>query len=488
VTALRRITGFLGRTDGSLQRRALRSGVWVGLSSVGVALLTFGRGVILARLLDPEVFGLVAVSLMATRFIEIFTETGFGAALIHRQHGFEEARDTAFTMMLVRGVGLSIVAALVAPGVASFYQQPTLTGVIAISGLSFMLLGFQNINIIALQKELDAKRLTYLEMTKSVLGFVISVGLAYWLRDVWALVYAQVANAAIASILSFVFVPGRLRLRFKLPIAKELYQYGRFMTGLGIVVFLTREMDNALIGRLLGMETLGFYVVAYSLATIPADYLSKFLSRVVFPMFSKLQQDVPALRFEYVRAIKLISTLVVPTSVAVIVLAPEIIQVLYGDRWAAAAAPLRILAVFGCFRALWQLNGYLYNAIGRPAADFYMNLARLVAMTAMLFPLTTAYGLVGAAVAVSLPMVVQFVAGVFLSRHFVGVAVGDTFRPLLVAAGQGTVLASVLLAARMFVAADPRVALVSLAALGAAVCMILNASDIRGLIATHGSR
>ena len=488
MTSLRRAAAFLGRSDGSLHHKAIRSSVWVAASSAGVAVLNFGRGIVLAWLLAPEVFGLMAVCLMATRLIEIFTETGFGAALIHRQQRFEEARDTAFTMMFVRGLALTLLAALTAPWVARFYDEPILASLVAVNGLSFVFTGCRNLNTVALQKELNLRRVTYLELTTSLMTFVTSLGLAYWLRSAWALVYAQVASAAINSLLSFVIVPGRIRFRFDPAVAKELYQYGRFMTGLAIVVFLTRELDNALIGKLLGMETLGYYVVAYSLATIPTDYLSRFIARVLFPMFSKLQHDPDGLRAEYARGIRLITAIMVPVSVAIFVLAPEIVRALYGARWSAAAAPLRILALFGCFRALWLLNGYLYNAIGKPHIDFYMNLGRLIVMGALLFPLTRSYGLTGAATAVAVPMALQFAIGVYFSRRFIRAPLIGTLRPLSAAIARGAVLAGVLVAAKSLLHADPRIGLVLLMALSGVVCVALNARAIRTLLGAYGTR
>jgi O-antigen/teichoic acid export membrane protein len=484
----KRLVRFLGRTDGSLQRRAFRSSIWVALSSVGVAALTFARGVVLARLLSPEVFGLMAISLMATRLIDIFTETGFGAALIHRSERFEDARDTAFTMMVARGFGLAALCALIAPWVARAYDRPALTTIVAVSGASFILMGLQNINMVALQKELNLKILTYMELAKAVLAFTVSVALAYWLRSVWALVFAQVAGAAITSVLSFLMVPGRVRLRFDPAVARDLYRYGRFITGLAIVVFLTRELDNALIGKLLGMESLGYYVVAYSLATIPVDFLSRFLAKVFFPMFSKLQKDVDGLRTEYLRAIRLITVLMVPLCATVVVLAPEIVQTLYGGRWSQTVGPLRVLALFGLFRALWLLNGYLYNAIGKPYIDFYTNLTRLVVMGSLLFPLTRWYGLVGASIAVAAPMAAQFGLGLFLSRRFIGVPIAATFRPLGAALAHGAVLAVVLIAAKSVISANPLTGLIILTSLGGAVCLALNLRDIRTLLAAAGAR
>jgi len=478
VKLLKRMVQFLDRSDGSLQRKAVRSGVWVGLSSAGVAVLSFARSVILARILTPEIFGLMAICSMSTRMIEIFTETGFGAALIHRQQRFEDARDTAFTLMVLRGVGLSVLAFFIAPWAAAFYEQPTLASLVAVVGISFILTGCQNVNMIALQKELDFKRLTYYEQSAAVLNFFVSVGLAYALRSVWALVYAQITAAAISSILSFVIVPGRVRFRLNFVIAKELFQYGKFITGLMIVVFLTRELDNAVIGKLLGMEALGYYVIAYTLANIPSTYISKLLAKVLFPMFSKLQADKIGLGVEYGRGIRLVIGVAVPVSVGIAVLAPEIVAALYGPRWAPAVAPLQILAVFGCFRALWMLNGYLYNAIGQPQIDFYVSSARLVVMGTVLYPLAMSYGIVGASIAVTVPMVMQFIVGVFLSRRLIGVPLDTIVRPFAIAVLQGGALGAVLVIAKLFVTSDPVLGLAVLIVLGGVACLILNAQEV----------
>lgn len=469
---------FLDRSDGSLQHKAIRSGVWVGLSSAGVAVLSFARSIVLARLLTPEIFGLMAVCSVAIRMIEIFTVTGIGAALIHRQQRFEDARDTAFTLMVLRGIGLSLLACLIAPWAAAFYDQPILSSLVTVVGISLILTGCQNINMIALQKELDFKRLTYLDQATAVLNFFVSVGLAYTLRSVWALVYAQLAAAAITTILSYVMLPGRVRFRFDSSIAKELFQYGKFVAGLGIVVFLTRELDNLAIGKLLGMEALGYYVVAYTLANIPSTYLSTVLAKVLFPMFSKLQADMVGLGAEYGRGVRLVTAVVVPLSVGIVVLAPEIVAALYDARWAPAVAPLQILAGFGCFRALWMLNGYLYNAIGKPKIDFYVNGARLIVMGALLYPMTVLYGIIGASFAVMLPMAVQFVAGIALSQRFIGVPIATVLRPFAIAMGQGVVLAAVLLGAKMFVPISPVVSLVVLIAVGGLACLALNIQEV----------
>lgn len=485
VDLFKRLSRFLDRSDGSLQHKAIRSGVWVTLSSVLGAGLSFLRSIIMARLLTPEIFGLMAICSMVIRGIEIFTETGFGAALIHRQERFEDARDTAFTLWVLRGVGLAVIAFLVSPLVAAFYNEAVLQPIVAVIGISFILTGFNNINTIALQKELDFKRLTYLDQVGGVLSTIIGLGLAYWLRDVWALVYSQLISSVISVVLSYVMVPGRPRFRFDPVVARELFSYGKFMTGLAVVVFLTNQLDSAMIGKLLGMEALGFYTVAYTLANIPSTNLSKVIAKVLFPMFSKLQADLVQLRVEYVRGVRLVVAVVVPISVGIVVLAHDIVTALYGAKWAAAAVPLQILAIFGCFQALWMLNGYLYNAIGKPHIDFYMNTSRLVFVLGLLYPLTISYGLVGASAAVALPMAAQFIVGVFLSRRVIGVPVIATVQPLGVAIVQGAVLAAVLIAAKSLIASDSVPGLVLVTVIGASLCLLFNLRDIQAQLASH---
>ena len=261
----RRFRDFLARSDGSLTQRAMRSGVWVGFSGVGINLLTLVRQVVLARLLVPEAFGVMSICLIVIRGAEIFTQTGFAAALVHRQDRFEEARDTAFTLMVIRGLLLMLVVAVAAPFIAAAYEEPDLTGLLRVLAIAFLLDGMCNINAVALQKNLDFRRLAYMELSVAALGTVMSIGLAWWLRSVWALVAGAVLSAAAHLVMSYVFIPGRPRLALQRQMVRELFGYGKFITAAAILLYLATEIDNALVGKLLGMQMLGFYVIAYLL-------------------------------------------------------------------------------------------------------------------------------------------------------------------------------------------------------------------------------
>src|SRR5688500_5129238 len=140
------IFGFLNRTDGSLRSKILRSGFWQALATIGVNGLTFVKSAILARLLAPEAFGLMTLALMTIRGAQLITETGFGNALVSRQGDFRSAADTAFTLLAVRGVALTVLMVPVAFGMAAFYDKPELIALISVLGLSFVFSGVNNIN------------------------------------------------------------------------------------------------------------------------------------------------------------------------------------------------------------------------------------------------------------------------------------------------------------------------------------------------------
>lgn len=428
---VRRFFQFIHATDGGLKRKTIRSGMWVSASATGLGLLSLLRSIILARLLTPEIFGLMAICLVVIHWIQAMTETGFGAALIQRPADINEAKDTAYSLMAIRGVVLALVVLLLAPWIAHFYDREILDTLLKVLALSLILNGFNNINTFVLQKELNFRPLYYWEQTTAIIDFVVVVGLAYWLQSVWALVAGQLVVAAASLILSFIFIPGRLQFRLNPHLAGELFRFGKFISGLTIVLFITTEIDKLVIGKILGMDSLGVYVVAYTLANLPATHLSKVISRVSFPAYSQIQGDHPALRAAYLKTLRLVGILVIPAAVGMAILSDEIIQAVYGNKWQLAATVLPVLCIFGGIRALAALNGYVYNAIGRPDIVFYMNTVKLVVIAAAIIPATTHYGILGAAWALTVPMVVQFAIGAGLFSRVIGMRVSIVFAALL---------------------------------------------------------
>lgn len=435
---------FLNAENGTLRQKAVRSTVWVGLSTAGVTSLSFIKSVILARLLIPDHFGLMAACMVVVRAVEVFTETGLGPALIQRRGDVTKALPTVYSLTATRGLLLAAIVVGLAPFVANFYEEPRLTSLLEVLAATLLLGGFSNVNSIVVQRELNFRPLFRLQQTVAITDFVVTIVLALWLRDVWALVLGQVIKTAVAVLLSFALLPGRPRFGLDTQIARELLAYGKFITGVTIVVYVTTEIDNVVIGKVLGMEALGIYVVAYMLANLPATHISKVVSGVMLPAYSKLQDDRNLLIRAYLQTTRVVSTVAIPLAVGIAVLADEIVTLVYGQAWREAGAILPILCVFGALRAVSSTNGYVFNAIGMPQVPFYINSAKLAIIAAVIVPLTREFDLIGAASAVTVPSVLMFVVSyaVFAKTLHVPISkvLAAVWPSLLASAAMGVVL------------------------------------------------
>jgi O-antigen/teichoic acid export membrane protein len=398
---------FLNRTGGSIAEMTIRSSVWVTLSTGFRRGVGFVSSVILARLLMPEDFGLIGIALVFVRGLDVLTHTGLAAAIIHRTDRVKEAVDAAWTVFIFRGLALAGLMFLMARAVANFYDEPALESIVKVICCFFVIQGFLNTYLILLRKELDFKRLATFEAAISVLRLVVVVTIAYVYRSVWALVVGLLADMALRVVMSYVIV--RSRPRFALPgrLLKDLFSYGKFVTGATIVVYLTTNLDNAVIGKVLGMGALGYYALAFQLANLPAVEARAVITRVMFPAFSKLQGQLPALREAYLKVLKVVTTLAVPAAAGIAVLAPEIVKTVYGEKWLPMVGALHILCVFGVAESLAATTEPVFRAIGKPQVGFYVVSLKLMFMVTMIYPLTLRYGIVGAALAVTVPACIE---------------------------------------------------------------------------------
>ncbi len=419
---------FLFEDGGHVKTRVIRSFIWVGASEVSFAVVNFVRSIALARLLTPSMFGLVGLAGIALRAIETATRPGIGQALIAREGKFELARDTAFTMLVARGVVLAVLLFVSAPWVTAFYGEAELHSILQVLSLTFLIGGFSNINLIARQKELDFRRLTYFYQGTLLAGTFITILAAFLLRNVWALVIGQVASALIGTIMSYWFVDGRPRFAWNWRIARELVTYGKFVTGSSIVVFIASELDSVVIGKWLGPEALGFYILAFTIVHLVTSNISKVASSILMPAYSKLQRDPVAIRSAYLRTLSLVMFAVLPAAAGLAIVAEPMTLVVYGEQWLPAARPMQLLAIAGLLRAVCGLSGYLFEGIGRPKVAFWLGLLRLAVVAPLIVPMVWWFGLEGAAVTISAGLFVQALASAVYLRRAVGVGIVDSMR------------------------------------------------------------
>jgi len=476
--ALKRAYNFAMSEEGSIKTRVLRSGLWVGLGEVVVNFISFFKSVALARLLSPDMFGLMGLCNMVLNMVETFTRPGIAQALIQRKSSFEEARDTAFTLLVGRGGLLAAILILMAPLAAWFYESHELEPMLTVLSVVFLITGLQNINTIARQKELEFRKLTYISQASAIVGSVITVSAAFWLRNVWALVIGQIATSMVSVGSSYYFVRGRPRFSFDWRIARELLSYGKFITASSIVLFVAMNLDTAVIGKLLGTEELGYYVLAITLANLITTSLSKLASGIMMPAYSKLQLDKPALRSAYLRTVQFVSLATFPATVGALVTAEFVIHVVYGEKWSGAVLPFQILVIFGLMRSLASINGYLFEGIGRPQMPFYVGVLRLIALGALIIPMTIKFGLPGTAVSVAATMGLQWLVFLVLASRELTISVRLITSTLWDPVWKSILMGAVVTALTLYVDGMTKSGLAIIVVSGVAIYLLLNAKMI----------
>jgi len=418
---------FINATDGNVGNKALRSSVWLLIASVSINSLVIVRSIILARLLLPEIFGVFTLCTIVMRAVDVFTQSGFNTALIYNYKDYDYNKGTAFTLTLIRGVVLSMALYFMAGSISLYYKNTDIKLLTQLISVVFIIKGFKNINSVHYEKELNFKLVSIYEQVSTLLSSLITIAVVYIFRNVWALAASMIACNIVETILSYLMFKGSVKIEIKLDSARNLFRYGKFITGVSIVVFMITEFDNLIVGKLLGMEALGVYGVAYMLANIPSTHITTVVSRVMMPAYTKLIDNVGELKGAYLKTLQIVATVSIPAAFGIGVLSNQIVTVLYGPKWIAAVIPMQILCVFGGIRSLAATTGPIINALGKPKIGLYLVSLKLIVIALAIFPLTRRYGLIGASIAVVVPMILEQFLLLYLMDRIATVSAKNVF-------------------------------------------------------------
>jgi len=416
----------------SLAKKAAHGIAWVTLSTILIRIFSFITKIVLARLLDPADFGLLAIGLLAINTMGLFRELGFGAALIYKKDDSNHtAANTAFLLLPVVATILFALAYLSAPYAAVFFNTATVEPIIRILSLTFIISSFGTVPSMLLEKELEFKKKVIPEVVP-VAGYAcMTIWLALHGYGVWSLVYGQITSAVLVVVLIWMVSDWRPTFSFDKEVAKGLFGYGKHILGASVVIFLITNIDNAVIGKMLGMEALGFYMIAYTISNLPATQITHLVGRVMFPTYSKLQDDRDTLRRAYLKTLKYVSMLTIPAAFGIFVIAPDFVNVVLGEKWMPAVPALQVLCVFGIIRSIAATFGPIFQATGNPKILRDISLLKLVLLLILIFPLTDMYGILGTALATTLPTLLTASLQMWYVAKIINQKIFSVFKVLL---------------------------------------------------------
>jgi O-antigen/teichoic acid export membrane protein len=368
---------------------------WMSLLKISVRLLGLVSTVILARLLVPADFGLIAMATSVIALLELATAFSFDIPLIQNQNADRRHFDTAWTLDVAFHAALSLLLVVLARPAAAFYEEPRLVNVIYVLAAGFFVSGFSNIGVVYFRKELDFRKDFWVMLSKKFIGFAITIPLAFLLRSYWALVCGMVAGKLLSVYVTYLIHP--YRPRFSLSCAGEMLGFSKWLVLNNAVQFFRMRSADFIIGRLKSTSELGLFSIAYEISVMPITEIVAPINRVVYSGYAKLSSDPELLRKSICDTLGVVALLALPAGFGLSMVSHPLVDLVLGEKWSGAAPLVGILGIFAALHSLHSNSGSVYNAIGKPWLITFTGFCNITVLIILSLLLISRYGLTGIA-------------------------------------------------------------------------------------------
>jgi len=386
----------------TLRRQAFSGVRWTTASSLGRTFLQIAQISILARLLTPADFGLVALVTSIMVFLQIFADAGISNAIIHHQDISQKQLSSLYWLNVGVSAGLALLIAAFAPLVAAWYKQPQINVLLLMAG-GTMLIGAcaQQLRMVA-RKKLQFALLAKTELWSAVIGFVVASVTAYKGFGVYSILFGSLVSATAGSVLVWWWLSEGWRPQFYFSFReiRHFLVFGAYMIGNNLANAFNSQIDIMLGGKLLGLQAIGLYSMPRDLNLRIAGVINPIVTNVGLPVMAKAQSDRALLKNVYLQTMRMTASANFPVYVFLALFASPIVHILLGPKWEEAIPLLQIFAVWGLLRSTGSPIGSLLMACGRADLSFKWNIALLVIIPPFIY-LGSYYGVTGMALAMT---------------------------------------------------------------------------------------
>jgi O-antigen/teichoic acid export membrane protein len=378
-----------------VHKEMARGAAWLTalrMSERGLGLI---NTVVLARLLTPQDFGVVAMCMVVVAALEAFTSFGFDVVLIQRQDAKKEQYDTAFTLNAI--LGLVVGGLLIASGslVAWFYSDVRLTPIMYVVGANFFIRSLENIAIVDFRKHFQFHLEAILRISVKAVGLATTIPAAFYLHTYWALVIGMTATTVADVVLSYAMRPYRPVLT--LAATRSIMNFSGWLMFNNVIFFIRTQIHTVFIGRLLGPKALGTFNMAYEIAMMSSSELIAPINRAVYPGYAKLSNDIAAFRATFLDVFSLIVIVSLPAALGTAAIADALAPLLLGSAWLETVPLIKLIALCGALNTLNSNMAYVIHALGQPRLATRIAIYDAVLMVPILFVAITWFGIIGAA-------------------------------------------------------------------------------------------
>lgn len=385
--------------------------------------------IILARMLAPGDFGLVAMAMVLLGAMNLLVSFSFDVSLIQKQNANRDDYDTAWTFTVLFSAICAVILAIGAGPAAAFYREPRLEVVIYVLAFTFFVQGCANIGPVIFRVEMRFDQEFKYLLSKRLSTFLVTIPLALYLQNYWALVIGQLAGHTISVISSYVI--SDYRPRFCMKARLELFHSSKWLMLSNVVGFITKSAPQFVVGRIAGSQVLGVFTIANEISTLPTTELIAPINRAAFPGYAKAASDIDLLRSTFLKVISSIALFAVPAGIGIIAVADLLVPAVLGWKWMAAIPLIQIMSVYGVIQALQTNIGYIYLAQGDMRRVTLINATQAALLVALLIPAVHLWGVNGAAFASLAAIVIMIPVNQYLIARCLNLSATEFLKKIL---------------------------------------------------------
>lgn len=385
---------------------------WVGGFRIFTRIISFLRTIILARILSPAQFGIYSISTLILAFLEILTETGINVFLIQESNS-DKYINTAFIVSILRGMIISLIILVTSGLVTQFFNAPDVLPLLILVSVVPLIRGLINPSSAKFQKELNFGKdflvRTVVFVVDSIISVIVTVVLASPIGIIWGLIAGSISEV----ILTWLIANPKPKFEFDSKKFTKVIARGKWVTLSGLFDYLSGNIDDTLVGKLLDTTSLGIYQMAYRLSTLPLTEVTQVFSKVTFPIYMKIANDKNRLKRAYQRTFLVIFALSVPLSVGLFVSSDFLIPWILGEKWIAVIPVLKVLCIFGALRSLTGTTFTIYLSQRKQSYIASLLFVEFIALSFLLLPFIKLFGLIGAGYATIIAVILPIPLNLF---------------------------------------------------------------------------
>jgi teichuronic acid exporter len=362
-------------------RKSLTKGIlYTALAKYSGVFISIIIGAVLARLLTPEEFGIVALVTVFVNFFNLLSDFGLGPAVVQNQSLDSKDVHSIFSFSIILGFLLSGLFFLTAPVIANFYNEPELVNVSRFLSLAILFQSLQIIPKALFQKALKFKQIGLITVSVQIFSGLIAIILAYTGYSYYALVIRSILVGGISLVIFYSLWPVKIAWKIQFSAIRKIIRFSSFQFMFNFVNYFSRNTDNILIGKFLGSAPLGYYDKAYRLMMMPVQNLTHVITPVLMPVLSKYQDDKNFVFNSYLKVVKLLATIGFPLSVFLYFAAGDIIHILYGPQWIQSIPVFKLLALTVGIQMVLSSSGSIFQTVNRTDLMFISGILGTITM------------------------------------------------------------------------------------------------------------